>query len=266
IYEDIGTELQFLPIVYGDGKIYLEVAPTIRSVNQALGIVTTFGAVPGFDEQSVRTSVVMEDGQTFAIGGLIQSQVQASSTRVPFLGDVPFVGAAFRTNSQTETEQELVILVTPHLVDPMDCHQVSTKLPGRETRSPSDFELFLEGLMEAPRGQREIFEGGRYKAAYKNHPSYQQYPCNVLGGVNGHGDGACAPAAGHTVPANLPFPAGGAAFPPAAPAGAGTGAAPGLPGELPPAGEPLPPAAGGEAGLAFPDGPPVMPAGTRSIP
>jgi pilus assembly protein CpaC len=176
-FRDVGTELQFLPIVLGNGRIYLEVSPRFRAINQGRGIQTSFGFVPGFDEQSVRTAIEMEDGQTFAIGGLIQTTVQATSSRVPVLGAIPFLGTAFSTVSYIEEEDELVILVTPHLVDAQDCNQTAKRLPGRETRSPDDFELFLEGILEAPRGQRQVFENGQYKAAYKNDPSIRQFPC-----------------------------------------------------------------------------------------
>ena len=98
----------------------------------------------------------MEDGQTFVIGGLIQRSINSSTSKVPVLGDVPFLGAAFSSKSFTETESELVILVTPHLVDAMACDQAPKILPGQETRSPDDFELFLEGILEAPRGPRVV--------------------------------------------------------------------------------------------------------------
>jgi len=204
VYEEFGTELEFLPLVYGNGKIYLEVAPRIRNVNQSLGITTSFGTVPGFDEQSVRTSVLMEDGQTFAIGGLISSNVQSQTTKVPFVGELPFIGTLFSTITQTESEQELVILVTVRLVDPQDCSQVNTKLPGRETRSATDFELYLEGIMEAPRGQRVIFENGKYKAAYKNSPTAAQYPCldANCGGGRRQGGANCADGSCPTGPTN----------------------------------------------------------------
>lgn len=178
-FRDIGTELEFLPIVLGNGRIYLEVSPRVRSVNQNNGISTSFGFVPGFDEQSVRTSIEMEPGQTFAIGGLIQTTVQSNASRVPVLGELPLIGGLFNSVLHEESEQEVIILVTPHLVDAMDCHQAPKRLPGRETRSPDDYELFLEYLLEAPRGQRQIFEGGRYKPAYKNDPNSQQFPCNA---------------------------------------------------------------------------------------
>jgi pilus assembly protein CpaC len=176
-YRDVGTELDFLPIVLGNGRIYLEVNPTIRAVNNGRGITTAFGFVPGFDEQSAKTAIELEPGQTMAIGGLIQTENAADSTRIPVLGDLPYVGTLFSRVQHTTEEQEMVILVTPHLVDGMDCKQAPKHLPGRETRAPDDYELFLEGILEAPRGQRQVFENGKYKAAYKNDPSYERFPC-----------------------------------------------------------------------------------------
>ncbi len=191
-YQSIGTQLDFLPLVYGNGKIYLEVSPTIRTVNTALGITTSFGTVPGFDVQTIHTSVVLESGQTFAIGGLIQNSLQASAARVPVLGEIPFLGALFNVISQTETEQETIILVTPHLVDPMACNQVPTHLPGRETRPGDDFEFFMESMLELPRYQRNVFEGRRYRAPWKNDPTAQQFPCGANGGTNGNcASGTC---------------------------------------------------------------------------
>jgi pilus assembly protein CpaC len=189
-FEEFGTRLNFLPVVLGGGKIHLEVEPEVSNLNAAFGTSIQGTVVPGRTTQRVHTTVEMEDGQTFVIGGLIQRDVVGSTTKVPFLGDLPFLGAAFSTKSFQETEQELVILITPHLVDPMSCSQVAGKLlPGQETRSPDDFELFLEGILEAPRGQREINFPCGYQPAYKNGPSAGQFPCGVSGASDGLGLG-----------------------------------------------------------------------------
>src|SRR5207245_78594 len=177
------TELTFLPIVYGNGKIYLEVEPKVSNLNAANGFSIGGTIVAGRNEQRVRTSVMMEPGQTFAIAGLIQHEVNGSTNKTPILGEIPFIGPAFSTISYTESESELVILVTPYLVDPMDCKQAPCKLPGLETRTPDDFELFLELILEAPRGQREVFPDKKYKAAWTNDPSASRFPC---------GGGSCA--------------------------------------------------------------------------
>ncbi|MCI0643058.1 MAG: pilus assembly protein N-terminal domain-containing protein, partial [Gemmataceae bacterium] len=152
-YKRFGTVVTFLPIVLGNGKIHLEVRPELSQVNNANGINIpglTPTIVPGFDTRSTEATVVMEDGQTMAIGGLIQNIVNGNTTKVPILGDLPIIGAAFRNMSYDEREEELLILVTPRLVDAMACTQLPKYFPGRETRSPDDFELFLEGILEAP--------------------------------------------------------------------------------------------------------------------
>ncbi len=196
-FQQVGTQLEVLPIVYGNNQIWLEINPQVRAVNQGLGITTVFGTTPGFTEQQARVAVMLESGQTFAIGGLIQNSIQASSSRVPVLGDLPFVGPAFSRIDYEERESELVILVTPRLVHPMDCNQVPRRLPGRETRTPDDYELFLEGILEAPRGQRKVFNGLKYNAAYKCDPTIGAIPCigDLCYGPNGTaiGSGACGP-------------------------------------------------------------------------
>ncbi|MCY2940681.1 MAG: hypothetical protein NTV50_03315, partial [Planctomycetota bacterium] len=105
---------------------------------------------------------------TFVIGGLIQNETRGIVNKVPVLGDLPFLGVLFSTKEYTETEQEVVILVTPYLVDPQSCDQLPKLLPGQETRSPDDFELFLEGILEAPRGPRKVIQDRRYIPAFKN--------------------------------------------------------------------------------------------------
>ncbi|MBN9523843.1 hypothetical protein J0H58_35925 [bacterium] len=229
VFEQVGTQLNVVPIVMGNGKVWLEVQPSIRTVNQGLGIQTTFGTTPGFTENSIQVAVELESGQTFAIGGLIQNSVQASANKVPVLGDLPFVGTGFSSVRYEERESELVILVTPRLVHPMDCNQVPRRLPGRETRSPDDYELFLENILEAPRGQRKVWNGRCYNAAWKCDPSAAVFPCagNVCYGPNGTllpgaacgAAGCAAPAPGHhgqairLTPAPAVAPAAAAAAP-----------------------------------------------------
>ena len=177
VLERVGTTLEVLPIVFGNGKIYLEVNQQVRSVNFGRGITQGGNPTPGFNETSLRTSVMMEPGQTYAIGGLLETQVQAAIQKVPYFGDLPYLGVIFSSTRHEERETELVILVTPRLVDAMDCNQVPRRVPGRETRSPDDYELFVESLIEAPRGQRRPWQNGQFVAAYKNDRTANLYPC-----------------------------------------------------------------------------------------
>lgn len=204
-FKQFGTVVNFLPIVLGNGKIHLEVRPELSARNDANGISipgVTPTVIPGFVTRSAQVAVQMEDGQTLAIGGLIQSSVNAQIVKVPFLGDLPFLGAAFRNESYREEEEELLILVTPRLVDPMACTQLPKFLPGRETRSPDDFELFLEGIIEAPRGPRPVSLHPRmYQGAHMNGPTAGLYPC--AGGNCASGN--CA-APGHTALPGMTYP------------------------------------------------------------
>jgi pilus assembly protein CpaC len=249
-FEEFGTRLNFLPIVMGDGRIHLEVEPEVSALNAANGTSIQGTVVPGRTTQRVHTTVDIEAGQTLVIGGLIQHDVTGSTNKVPVLGDLPYIGAAFRTVSFTEREQELIVLVTPHLVDPMSCDQLPKLLPGMETRSPDDYELFLEGILEAPRGQRAVWQGHSFVAAYKNGPTAGQYPCGGGCANGGCANGGCAN--GGCGGAGLPaLPPGAAPSPPPgthavdshAQAPAAEGVTPAAAREVPPADEPgqLPP-------------------------
>ena len=208
-----GTTLEFVPVVVGNGKIRLEVHPRVSSLNAANGTTIQGTEVPGLNVAEVSTTVDLEDGQTFVIGGLIQHDVQGTAIKTPILGDLPFLGTAFSSKSYQETEMETVILVTPHLVDGEDCSQAPKILPGDETRRPDDFELFLEGILEAPRGPREVCPNHHYVAAYKNSPTVGLFPCAGKGGcgaggcANRAGGGDPAIAVGESVPAPAPVPA-----------------------------------------------------------
>lgn len=181
-YKAFGTTVEFLPKVLedGSGRIYLEVHPEISDIDESLRVTLGSNTAPGFRTRRAHVTVVIEDGQTLAIGGLIQNTVNATTTKVPILGDLPFFGAGFRNTSFTEKEEELVIIVTPRLVHPISCTHIPRFLPGRETRIPDDYELFLEGILEAPRGQRTVCFGNEpgWKAAHMNGPSAGLYPCN----------------------------------------------------------------------------------------
>jgi pilus assembly protein CpaC len=205
-FEEFGTRLNFLPIVKGGGKIHLEVEPEVSALDQAFGTSIQGTVVPGRTTQRVHTSVELEDGQTFVIGGLIERDITGNITKVPILGELPFIGAAFSSKGFTELETELVILVTPHLVDAQSCDQLVKLLPGQETRNPDDFELFLENILEAPRGQREICFPRGYVPAYKNGPSAGRYPCGLNGGCNSCGSGGCATGGCGTAPGSTLLP------------------------------------------------------------
>jgi pilus assembly protein CpaC len=143
---DFGTTLEFVPIVLGNGRIHLEVRPEVSEVDQSLNV----GGIPGTRKRSVDTAVEMEAGQTLAIAGLVQSREEAQNRGLPWVSEVPYIGALFRRVHHERNEVELLILVTPELVEAMDAAEVPPCGPGLRTTTPSDFELYLQGHLEVP--------------------------------------------------------------------------------------------------------------------
>ena len=160
----------------GNGKIYLEIEPEVSDLDPTVGTTIQGTTVAGRSTQNIHTAVRTKHGQTLALGGLNRMRCTAHIVKVPILGSIPIVGACFSSKQFQETERELVVLVTPHVVDPMACDQVPKYVPGQETRSPDDFELFLEGIMEAPRGPRDAIQDGRYVPAYKKRADCRDIP------------------------------------------------------------------------------------------
>ena len=145
--EEFGTTVDFVPIVLGNGRIRLEVRPEISEIDLS-------GQIPGslFTTKTslVDTGVEMNAGQTLALAGLIQTRVSARQRGLPFLADLPYVGAAFRKVEERVEEIELLIMVTPEFADGLDPHQVPQCGPGMETVSPSHCELYGKGYLEVP--------------------------------------------------------------------------------------------------------------------
>lgn len=142
-FRGFGTSLFVLPIVLDKDRIRLTITPEFSSVNQGGAVA----GVPGLNTRTLSTTVEIREGQTFAVGGLIQETVNNESTRVPYLGDIPLFGTLFRTMKSSHGEQELVILITPELVSPMLPDEVPP-LPGFDVTTPTDFELYFKGRTE----------------------------------------------------------------------------------------------------------------------
>ena len=148
-YREFGTTIDFIPIVLGNGMIKLEVRPEITEVDQSLRDPITL--TPGFRSRRVDTAVEMRAGQTMALAGLLQTRVDSENTGLPWLADLPWFGVPFRRVQETVNEVELVIMVTPELVSPLEPHEIPGCGPGQSTGSPSDIDLFFRGYNEVPK-------------------------------------------------------------------------------------------------------------------
>jgi pilus assembly protein CpaC len=146
-YREFGTQVDFVPIVLGNGRIRLEVRPRVSALDFN---ASTIPGVPGFNVREVDCGVEMNAGQTLALAGLIQEKVDSSQRGIPFLGDLPLIGAAFRKVEEDVNEVELLIVVTPEFVEGMDACEAPICGPGMETMSPTHSDLYCKGFIEVP--------------------------------------------------------------------------------------------------------------------
>jgi pilus assembly protein CpaC len=149
-YKPFGTQVDFLPIVLGNGNIRLEVRPRISDLDFNNGIQLNDIVVPGFRVRQVDTASELRAGQTFALAGLVQERTDTVNRGLPYLSDVPVLGVPFRKTEDELNEIELLILVTPEFVDGMDPCEVPCGGPGWATTSPDNHDLYCTGHVEVP--------------------------------------------------------------------------------------------------------------------
>src|SRR5450830_1784641 len=148
--KEFGIAVKFTPTVLDGGRINLKVAPEVSELNKdGIGITTggTAGSaiLPAFTTRRATTTVQLFDGQSFAIGGLIKNNVTTNIKALPMLGEIPVLGALFRSTDFQTDRTELVFIITPHLVKPLGGDYV---LPTDAYVAPSRAQFFLQGKME----------------------------------------------------------------------------------------------------------------------
>lgn len=151
-FANFGAILSFLPQILANDVIRLDVEPVFSQLNFGAGTTINGGVVPAIDQRSARTTVELREGQTLAIAGLLQTTTNASTVRVPGLGDIPIVGPWFSSNRVETIETELVVLVTPELVAPMEACEVPPA-PGDRVFQPNDYEFYFLGRIEGKLGR-----------------------------------------------------------------------------------------------------------------
>ncbi len=149
-FKPFGVQLNFIPRVIDGGRINLELNAAVSAIDgqtQISGAGFTFN---GFSRRETQTTVEMMDGQSFAISGLLQDDFTDAVTQVPWLGDIPILGALFRSSNYRREQSELVVIITPHLVTPTRGDALA--LPTDRVRPPTEAELFLFGQTARPAG------------------------------------------------------------------------------------------------------------------
>ncbi|MFN3351793.1 type II and III secretion system protein family protein [Pseudorhodoplanes sp.] len=150
-YKKYGVGLAFTPTVLSDGVINLKIEPEVSQLDMANPVTVAGVSVPPLIVRRASTTVELRDGQSFVIGGLLQSQGETAQEQLPWLGDVPILGALFRSAAYKKKETDLAIIVTPRLVRPArPGDKIATPLDS--TLPPNDADFFLMGKPEIPRG------------------------------------------------------------------------------------------------------------------
>jgi pilus assembly protein CpaC len=163
-FKEFGIQLAFTPTVLSGSRISLRVRPEVSELSEDGAIEVNGLIIPALKTRRAETTVELGSGQSFAIGGLLSSDVQNAISKTPGLGDLPVLGTLFRSTAFRRDETELVIIVTPYLVRPVD--EPVLALPTDGYKAPNDIERILQGRLhsaqlhpgrggpQGPQGQR----------------------------------------------------------------------------------------------------------------
>ncbi len=149
-YKHFGVEMTFTPTVVDEDIINLKINAAVSSIDTSVALNINGIDVNGFKRRETSTTVEMRDGQSFAIAGLLQDDFRDLNGQVPWLGDVPVLGALFRSASYQRSQTELVVIITPHLVTPVAGEALA--LPTDRVKIPTESDLFLNGDVAAGTG------------------------------------------------------------------------------------------------------------------
>jgi pilus assembly protein CpaC len=123
-FKEFGIRLSFTPILAADGTIHLKVKPEVSTLDFANGVVISGFTLPALSTRRVESEMSLADGQTFAIAGLVDNRVTEILSKVPGIGDIPVLGKLFQSKSFSKSKNELLVIVTPHIVHPSSPDQV----------------------------------------------------------------------------------------------------------------------------------------------
>jgi pilus assembly protein CpaC len=137
-FKEFGVRLNFIPTITPRGTIRLQLAPEVSSLDFANGVTISGFTVPGLAVRRVRTEVELSEGQSFAIGGLLDNRENQTFSKIPFIGDVPILGKFFQSITKTKSNTELIVIVTPVIVNPVAAGAALPELKYPEKFLPSN--------------------------------------------------------------------------------------------------------------------------------
>lgn len=160
-FKPFGVSLGFTPTVLGDHTINLKVEPEVSSIDPSASLVLNGISIPGLQTRRASTTLELRDGESFAIAGLLQQDFKSTVNQIPLLGNIPIIGALFRSTEFQKGETELLIVVTPHLVQPIRTDQVH--MPTERVRDPDPAVTVMTGEAYDPVPATEL--GGQAPAS-----------------------------------------------------------------------------------------------------
>ena len=146
-YQDYGVGLSFTPTVLSDGVINLVIKPEVSEIDNSVTVTIAGATVPGLTKRKASTTLELRDGQSFMLGGLLQNTSSTAQSQLPWVGNLPVLGALFRSSEYQKSETDLIIVVTPHVVHPLRPTDV-VRTPFDNTLPGNDVDFFLMGNAE----------------------------------------------------------------------------------------------------------------------
>ena len=150
-YKEFGVKLQLTPTILSDERIALKVAPEASDLDYSQGLSISGVSVPAVRTRRADTMVELGDGESFVIGGLVSRATISNINKVPLLGDLPILGTFFKNLNYSQEETELVIIVTPRLVQPLPPNtNLEALLPGARSENRNAAQVWTPYLVGAP--------------------------------------------------------------------------------------------------------------------
>jgi len=122
-FKEFGIRLSFTPVLTADGQIHLKVRPEVSTLDFANGVVVNGFSLPALSTRRVESEMSLADGQTFAIAGLVDNRITEIMNKIPGIGDIPILGKLFQSKQLNKSKNELLVIVTPHVVKPLNPDQ-----------------------------------------------------------------------------------------------------------------------------------------------
>ena len=123
-YKEFGVKLGFQPKISPNGEIFLQVSQEVSELDFANAVILSGFRIPALKSRKAESGLQLGDGQTFVLAGLIDNKVQKQVTKIPFFGDIPILGALFRSTRFSNSETELMVMVTPKIVRPLNTDEI----------------------------------------------------------------------------------------------------------------------------------------------